>query len=362
MINILKNILNMNEKYNIVGRHTWQDNILYLGYSASYIEFCFKGTKLDVTLVTDLYKDKEKKEVIYHAWLAVFINDNGEPVKKIELCNKQETFTIFESTSEQEVTIRLMKYSEAAFSKLGFKNILIEGELLPPPMRKARKIEFIGDSITCGYGVDGSCNSDLFTTKEENPMLAYACQTAKLLDVEYQLVSWSGIGIITNYVDETADEPFLDRWVMPALYEYTDGELESSLQKVTYEVWDNKNYSPDLVVINLGTNDASYTRGIKERQEYFAKEYQKFLDQVRMKNEEAYILCVLGSMNQELCEIEKRQVSIKQAGGDDKIKFLALPLQREEDGLGTHGHPTPITHHKVAEQIALIVREWLGWN
>lgn len=263
----------------------------------------------------------------------MFINNDEEQVKRIELCNKEELFTVFESTSEQEVSIKLMKYSEAAFSKLGFKAISLEGELLPPPMRKPRRIEFIGDSITCGYGVEGGFNSDLFTTKEENPMRAYACQTARLLDAEFQLVSWSGIGIITNYVDETVNEPFPDRWLMPDLYEYADGELERSLQKSTYEIWDNKSYSPDLVVIYLGTNDASYTRGRKERQEYFASEYQKFLDQVRMKNKESYILCVLGSMNQELCKIEERLVSIKQADGDNKIRFLTLPLQREEDGL-----------------------------
>mgnify|MGYP003253824816 CR=1 FL=1 len=356
------NILDKKEQCNIVGRHTWQDQTLYLGHSASYIEFRFKGTKLDVTLVTDLYKDTEKKEDVYHAWLAVFINNIEEPAKRIELCNNQETFTVFESMLEQEVSIRLMKYSEAAFSKLGFKAISLEGELFPSPTRKPRRIEFIGDSITCGYGIEGRPNSDLFTTKEENPMLAYACQTAKLLNAEFQLVSWSGIGIITNYVDVTVNEPFPDRWLMPDLYQYTDGELERSLQKSTYEVWDNKRYVPDLVVIYLGTNDASYTRGIKERQEYFANEYRKFLDKVRAKNKDSYILCVLGSMNQELCEIEERMVSSKQADGDNKIKFLALPLQREEDGLGAHGHPTPITHFKVAEQIALVVKEWLDWN
>lgn len=356
------NILDKKNQCNIVGRHTWQDRILYLGHSASYIEFCFIGTRLDVTLVTDLYKDKEEKEDFYHAWLAVFINNKEIPAERIELCNKEETFTVFESTSEQEVIVRLMKYSEVAFSKLGLKEISLEGKLLPPPTRKTRRIEFIGDSITCGYGVEGGFNSDLFTTKEENPMLAYACQTARLLDAEFQLVSWSGIGVITNYVDATVNEPFPDRWLMPDLYEYADGELERSLQKSTYKIWDNKSYSPDLVVIYLGTNDASYTRGIKERQEYFATKYQRFLDQVRIKNKDSYILCVLGSMNQELCEIEERLVSIRQADGDNKIKFLTLPLQREEDGLGAHGHPTPITHYKVAEQIALVVREWLDWN
>ncbi|WP_310605373.1 SGNH/GDSL hydrolase family protein [Anaerosporobacter sp.] len=358
MINVLDN----KEQFNIVGRHTWQEDILYLGYSASYIEFCFKGTRLDLSLVTDLYRDKEDKEDIYHACLAIFINDNEEPVKRIELTNKQETVTVFESASTQEVTIRLMKYSEAAFSKLGFQSILLDGEVLAPPARKTRRIEFIGDSITCGYGVEGASDSDIFTTMEENPMLAYACQTARLLDAEFQLVSWSGIGIITNYVEETINEPFLDRWIMPALYEYSDGELESSLQKEWFEVWDNCRYTPDVVVINIGTNDASYTRGIKERQEYFASEYQKFLVKVRAKNPNAYILGVLGSMNEELCEIEQEQVLIRQAAGDNKIRYIRLPLQDEKDGVAVHCHPSAITHKKVAEEIASYVAKWVEWK
>lgn len=358
MINILDKQEN---SLNIIGRYTWQENILYLGYSASYVEFNFRGTKVDVSLVTDLFMEQDEKEDSYHAWMAVFINNNDNPVKRIELCNKQESYTIYESTTEQDVTVRLMKYSESAFSKLGISAISIDGELLLPPSRKERKIEFIGDSITCGYGTEGKSNSNLFTTKEENPMVAYACQTAKLLDAEFQLVSWSGIGVITNYVDESVNEPSKNPWLMPELYDYSDGDLERLLGKTTFEVWDNSRYVPDLIVVYLGTNDASYTRGIKDREEYFAKSYKKFLDKVRTKNPNSYILCVLGSMNQELCDIEEKQVSIKQAEGDSKIKYLNLPLQAEEDGICTDGHPSQVTHKKIAKQIAEAIREWIDW-
>lgn len=358
MINILDI---QKQKFNIVGRHTWQGDILYLGYSASYLEFKFKGSKVDISLVTDLIKDQKGNEDVYHAWLAVFINDNDDPVKRIELCNKQETFTIYESEWEEEVTVRLMKYSEAAFSKLGIRAISIEGEVLLPPHRKARRIEFIGDSITCGYGVESSSELDLFQTKDENPMLAYPCQTAKLLDAEFQLVSWSGIGIITNFIHESVNEPLVKPWLMPDLYEYSDGELERLLGKSKYQVWDNSIYVPDLVIIYLGTNDASYTRGIKERQEEFAIRYKRFLEKVRSKNPDSYILCILGSMNQELCEVEEKQVLAKQEEGDRKIKYLKLPLQDEKDGLGTDAHPSPITHRKVAEQIAKAIKVWINW-
>ncbi|WP_167958906.1 SGNH/GDSL hydrolase family protein [Anaerosporobacter faecicola] len=346
---------------NIVGRYSWQKDILYLAYSASYIEFTFEGSKAEISVVTDLYKDKEGKEDIYHGWLAIYVDDWSKPVNRVEVTQSKQQFTIYNSKEVKPVTIRIMKYSEAAFSKIGFEGIYTDGEVLTPPKKKARKLEFIGDSITCGYGVEGVAEKDIFTTAQENPTYAYAYQCAQLLNAQHHLVSWSGIGIITNYVDETVNEPFEDRWLMPALYEYTDGELERSLEITNLEQWDFNRYTPDAIVINIGTNDASYTRGIEERQQYFAERYEKFVCSVREKNPNAYILCVLGTMNQELCEIEHQKIKRLQEEGDNKIQFLCLPSQNEQDGLGTDFHPSKITHTKVAHLIAEHLKETLNW-
>lgn len=355
------NVLECKDLCNILGRHTWQGKVLYLGFSASYIEFCFYGTKLDISLITDFYQDKDGKVDIYYATLAIFINDMDQPKERIVLKEKEINKTLFESSVPQKVTIRIMKYSEAAFSKVGITNLELAGELLTPPARKHRKIEYIGDSITCGYGVEGIADKDVFTTLQENPMLSYSCQSAILLNAEFQLVSWSGIGIITNYVDETVNEPFLDRFIMPELYKYTDGELERSLHKTELEVWDNKRFVPDLIIINIGTNDASYTRGIKDRQEFFAREYLKFLQTVRTLNPDSYILCMLGSMGQELCTEEENQVEYLKSLGDKKIEYIRLPVQDNADGIGVDSHPSKITHKKVAYLIKDYCEKWINW-
>lgn len=351
-------------KLKISGRYTWQGQILYLAYTASYVEVRFFGRKLTSRLVTEFYKDSEGKQDIYNGWIAVFVNDMEIPTKRIELKTPQNVYTLYESDKDEEVVLRLMKFSEASYAKIGIASLDLEGSLLKPIDGPKRRIEYIGDSITSAYGVEGVWGKDTFSTATENPLLGYAYKSARLLNAQYQFVSWSGIGIITNYVEETRNTPFLDRWLMPELYQYSDGELESFLQKDKdqYEIWDNTKYKPDLVVVYIGTNDASYTRGIDKRQQVFAKEYGKFLETVRCKNPDSYILCVLGTMNQELCSIEQGQVELMQQAGDNKIEFLHLPMQLEEDGIATDTHPSATTHTKVAKLIESYCNNWIGDN
>ena len=56
-----------------------------------------------------------------------------------------------------------------------------------------RAIEFIGDSITCGYGVDDEVAEHHFATGTEDTTRAYALRTARKLGVDYSLVSLSHI-------------------------------------------------------------------------------------------------------------------------------------------------------------------------
>jgi hypothetical protein len=80
----------------------------------------------------------------------------------------------------------------------------------------------------------------------------------KKLRAEYQMVCWSGIGIISNYTEQ--DTPN-EEWLMPVLYPYTDKACDLAIGNDP-ELWDFSRFVPDCIVINLGTNDNSYTKGI----------------------------------------------------------------------------------------------------
>ena len=349
------NILENEKNYRLGGRHTWQNGILYLAYSASYMEFCCEGT---CTVTAELVSDGIPEGKEYTAWAAVFVNDEEQPSKRFELKKGTQTYTLYEADCEENIKIRLMKYSEAAFSSLGIKAIHVEGgALLTPPQEPQKLIQFIGDSITCGYGIEGTVNVDVFNTTQENPWNAYACRTARLLNADFELVSWSGNGVISHFVDETVNEQRHDKPWMQELYPYSDRELEERLGKSESEltVWTDER-EPDVIIVHLGTNDGSYTRFIEERNALFVESYVAFLKQIRQLHANAPIICMLGVMRQELNDQVAKAVALARQQGDSNAYFIDVPLARDWDGLGTDNHPSPRTHEKMAELLAQYIR------
>lgn len=332
------------EYVKLLGRTSFKDNIRYLSYSCSGIEFEMIGRKAEVVLWTDGARwEKDLK-----AWMAVFINDEEIPSKRFCLEQEEAQYVLFESNQVETVKIKLIKYSEAAFAKVGIKTLSIEGQVPIPTLDKDLKIEFIGDSITCGYGNEGQLDVDCFNTIQENPYLAYAAKTARALDADYHLVSWSGIGILSSWVEENM--PIRRDPLMPKLYPYTNLALE----EVTGEklLWNFSEFQPDYVVIHLGTNDASYTQGIKEREAAFEATYYQFLLMVRMYHPKAYIICALGGIDTKLYPIiEKAVESFMKTEDDRRITCFKFENQIEEDGIGTDSHPSLITHEKMKCQL-----------
>lgn len=350
------NILENKGIYRLSGRTTWQDGVLYLGYSASFLEFSFKGTKVEAEFVTDRLDWDE----IHRAWVAVFVDGAEEPALRFPLTRENERFVLFESAVAKETAIRVMKYSEAAFGAVGIVSLDVEGELLPPPETKEKKIEVIGDSITCGYGIEGIVDKDTFTTAQENPWNAYGCRVARALDAEFSLISWSGNGIISHWVPEDINEPRNDEALMPELYMYEDysADLRRNKARADYIKRDFTAYQPQLIIINLGTNDGSYTRNIPARDRSFVNGYVKFLRQVREVNPEANILCTVGLMTQETNLLVKEAVERINAFGDTRVFFKeAFAQNGEVDGIGADYHPTEATQKKFAEYLVEFIKE-----
>ncbi|HEX3075547.1 MAG TPA: GDSL-type esterase/lipase family protein [Lachnospiraceae bacterium] len=339
------------DKVKVTGRTLYQDSIRYLGYSGSSISFTFTGRKAEALL----WSNVDKWEDIHKAWVAVFINDELEPSKRFSLLEQERMYTLYESEIEQTVTIRLLKMSEAAFAVCGVKGLRIDSSnLLPASPSKEKKIEIIGDSITCGYGIEGKFEVDTFTTTQENPWKAYSLSLARALNAEVNLVSWSGIGFISNYVDETIDDP-LDDWLMPMLYQYTDAACQKEvfgLEQKDWERWNHERYVPDIIVINIGTNDSSYCRNIESRVEKYGNTYLNFLEYVRKHNPSSKILCILGVMGQDLYNEVERTVNRFKELGNQEVYYLEVPVQLDEDGIGTDWHPNEVTHRKVADLVA----------
>ena len=355
------------EKENLIwyGRYLDHNGIRYFDYSASGFCFVMKGKRAETVILSDPDSWGEANKGV----LGIFVtegSDTGiaaipeEPTARITLSKRENHIVLFDSPVEKTVTVRVMKFSEAAFGYAGLKSLELEGDLLSSPESPATesqlKLEFIGDSITCGYGIEGVWEKDTFTTQQERPDKAYAFLTAKALGAQVQLCSWSGIGLISNYVDpETIMLPDT-HWLMQANWPYTDKSLSLRLG-IEPEVWDGAGYEPDIVVIHLGTNDISWVRGMEERRLEYTAQLRQLIEAVHRRSPRAKICCCLGIMGEQLnASVEEAVNLFKKDFPNVAAKAVLFTQQLEEDGIAADWHPSAVTHKKAAELLAEALR------
>ena len=192
-----------------------------------YIRAKFEGTSCSIRLIDG------------NNYYDVIIDDKSPEVLKTH------TDTIYHAAANLKDTIHTIlieKRTEANIGKgefLGF--ILDEGkQLVQIDSIPARRIEFIGNSITCGYGVEGENASEHFKPETESANLSFAALVGKALKADYAMVAYSGKGVVRNYGDpnKTSVDP------MPSLYDRTIC-FDSTLK------WDFSKWIPQAVVINL---------------------------------------------------------------------------------------------------------------
>lgn len=344
-----------------LGRTLFQDDLLWLALSGSGIEFTFCGKYLELLLQGDDGASASGPGTeIDKARIAVLID--GIRVVDELLTVPEKSCKLIESTASGTYHIRILKLSEAPMAIVGIKALITdEGGILMPAPPQERRLEFIGDSITCGYGVDDSNLEHTFSTATEDVTKAYAYLTARALHADYSMVSYSGHGIISGYT-ETDDKKISE--LVPPYYAMTGFSRGTYKQQAIIEKnWDFTAFIPDLIVINLGTNDDSYCQDNISRQEEFASAYQAFLKQVRFHNPNAVLLCTYGIMNERLYPyIEKAVAAYQSDTKDDNIHTMQFELQTDADGYVVDYHPSLKTHNKSAWALTQKIKEIMDWQ
>jgi len=94
-----------------------------------------------------------------------------------------------------------------------------------------------------------------------------------------------------------------------------DNEFDDGTYELLSTVWNDFGiYVPDLIVINLGTNDAFYFMSIdpskvESEQKVFVQNYEDFLAHLRKLYPKTKILCTLGTMCQEVYPLVEQAVN-----------------------------------------------------
>jgi lysophospholipase L1-like esterase len=230
------------------------------------------------------------------------------------------------------------------------------GSTLLPVTQKPLRLEFVGDSITCGYGDEVSTTTPdnfHYTTLNSNANAAYGAVAARQLDAEYVAVAISGRGVYRNYSGGAGK-------LAPVFYSDTLPDDSAA------PPWDFTRYLPDVVVVNLGTNDFSPPG--PDHDAYKAA-YTGFLQQIRGHYPGALLLAVVGPMLSDSYPAGVQAWTTVQsdvsgvvneltAQGDPKVHFLALTPQSAP--YGEDYHPTLATHQQMAQAVASEIRRLLG--
>jgi hypothetical protein len=329
------------------------DGSLWMGLSGTGAELEFTGERLSVTLRGNAASSDKAARV------GVFVD--GQRTSDICVNASQQTVDVTGKGSTP-VTVRIVKLSECSDSCCAIVGADAHGGSIKKASDKQRKIEFIGDSITCGYGVDDPDLTHGFSTATEDCTKGYAYKTAQLLNADHSLVSFSGYGVVSGWTGTgekntySLVEPYYESYGFTENSGF-DGKKPSDIK------WDFSRFVPDVVVLNLGTNDMSYTLDDPGRQQEYIAGYVDFLKKIRSVNPNAKIICALGTMGTLLCPAMQQAVTLYSTQtGDKNIAAIELPLQdQENDGSVIQGHPTEITHDKAAKLVSEKIKAEMNW-
>ncbi len=323
------------------GRIIMQDEAAELSWPGTSLKINFNGTGVKATL-KDEYGDNYFNVIVDDKVIAIIHPDST-----------QKEYTLAANLPAGNHTLELFKRTEWAMGKTWFSQFSLDKgtNILPAPAPKKRKMEFFGDSMTCGYAVEDFTGQDRGTAPYENGYLAYAAITARHYDAEFNNTSRSGIGIMVSY----------DPMIMPEMYYRADAtDAESH--------WNFSKYTPDVVVINLLQNDASLNKDpgnehFKYRftkaptEEQIIKAYKDFVKTIRNKYTKAHIICVLGSMDATKegapwpGYLEKAVAQI-----DDKnILTYIFPYKN------TPGHPNIKEQQAMADELIAFIDQHIKW-
>ena len=262
-----------------------------------------------------------------NTYYTVFID--GERVDKRFLVTPDDSsITIADFGDEQgEHSIRVLKQTEPKRSLATITAVTLTGYLEEAPADKLFYIEFIGDSITSGTGIFGdSTTGSIDGTELQDATSNYAFQAAEALNADFSLTSCSSIGVCTGW------NSYIEKEYYPCASYFRDTEAKYDFPR-----------TPDLVVINLGTNDQ--TKGCN------TKDFKARVDELVTLVRDSYgsdvkVLWIYDMMNfgkQDLV------MSTLEAMGGEDAGLYTLKVTRNNDG-GT-SHPNFAAHCTVAKEL-----------
>jgi len=311
-----------------MGRVDVQAEKSMLSWPGTSVQISFNGTGVKAML------QDEQGQNYYNVIV------DGKVTRKLNISTTKQEYVLAANLPAGKHTLQLFKLTEWDKGKTWFYGFNLDPntQLMAAPETKKHKIEFFGNSITCGYGVLDTSGKDRGDGLYEDNYQSYAAITARHFDAEYYCIAKSGIGVMVSWFP----------LIMPEMYNRLDATDAQSR-------WNFKQYTPDVVVVNLFQNDSWIVTQPQNGQfkarfgttaptpQDIIKAYEAFVKTLRATYPKAQIICALGNMD------ATRQGSVWPDYVEQAVKNL------NDKKIYTHMFPFKNTpgHPRVNEQLAM---------
>ncbi|MGZ3215282.1 SGNH/GDSL hydrolase family protein [Paracoccus sp. T5] len=244
--------------------------------------------------------------------------------------------------------IRLEKVSESPSGAGRFLGFFLPegGTPLAPPALHNRQIEFVGDSDTVGLGnlsPTRNCDGYDIFLETTDTQKSFGPQVARHFDADYQMIAASGIRL-------TPDA----EGAVPAMLDLYPMTVPDDPEAGADAAW-----SPDLVVVQIGSNDLVTRRRLlglwrtSELPPDFVDGYLRLLQDIRADHPGAHLLVVaLAEYGDEFVAAHDAVFAARRAQGDTRIDLLSISgLERT----ACNWHPSAADHRLIAQAIIDLV-------
>lgn len=353
------------------GRTTNNRSPLTLFWTGSGIELNVTGSELWIEVESDYD--------LYEPWIHMLVN--SAPVSRRMLTAGRYWVCVFRGLNENAAkNVRVLREIQAMSGdpacSLQIHAVKTDGVFLPVP-EKPYKIEFIGDSITSGEGIIGDKAETEWISMWFSAVDNYATLTADALDADFRILSQSGWGVLTSWDNNPNAN-------LPRYYEQVCGLLtgEKNEELGAFGPNDFGGWQPDVVVVNLGSNDGGafvspewkdevtgkvYKQRLNEDGSFneedvsnFEKAAEQFLHILRQNNRHAHIVWAYGMLGMPMMPAIYRAVeAYTQKTGDRKVSIFQLPNTNEET-VGSRSHPGALSHQQAARELTGYLKEILA--
>lgn len=338
---------NQNKTFLYEGRiEKLQNNHVILIGTASSVSFNFIGNNCSISLQSvDSYE--------HHNYVSLVLD--GKYLGKIKIeKGPVQSFPVKVASNKKEHRLEIYKNTEAHTGGILFAGTT--AKLTSISSKKKKKIEFIGDSITCAAASDSvGCDKGEYMD-HHNGYYAYGPTLSRAIDVDYLTSSVSGIGMYRNWNDENKEEA-----IMPDVYQNLYLTKDNSKPKYDFA------FQPDIISIALGTNDFSGGDGKKERlpfnTEKYVSNYINFIKMLYVHNPKAQIIITNSPMvnGEKAVVFEDCLNKVKNAFANDKehktiFIFKFKPMKPK----GCLGHPDVTDQKVMADQYGPFLKKLLN--